>query len=126
MMCLPRIKASVQPVNIKTVNEEVLLNNLNTMDVDVTNIDDTVKKIIETLYECAKVSRREAQVQTVNATLGRWEMVVENNNDLDVWSGIDWKGEYENVHKSDAKLTTKQFKEYIKSRQLQPVYRCET
>ena len=116
MVCLPRNKPCVKPINIKDVNEELFLNNLNTMDtVDMRNIDDTVNEVTETLYQCAKISRREAQVQTVNATLGRWERLVENNNDRDVWRAIDWKGEFENVHKSDVKPTNEQFKEYIEN-----------
>ncbi len=115
MICVPRNKVCVQSINIKYVNEELFLNNLNTMDVDLASIDDAVKEVTDTLYQCAKVSRRETQVQTVSAALGRWERLVENNNDLEVWRAIDWKGEYENSHKSDVKPTNEQFKEYIES-----------
>ncbi len=52
MVCLPRNNACVQSVNIKAVNEELFLNNLNTMDVDITNTDDTVREVTESLYQC--------------------------------------------------------------------------
>ncbi len=53
----------------------------------------------------AKASKREEQVQAVSNSLGRWERLLENNNDLDVWRAIDWK--------EDVKSSDEQFKDYL-------------
>ena len=79
------------------------------------NIDDTVKEVTNALYQFANVSRREDRVKSVNDTLGRWERLVDSNNDLEIWRAIDWKGEYESTHRSDIKPSDEDFKKFFES-----------
>ena len=59
------------------------------------NTDDVIKRVTEVLYQNAKSSKRKALTRDMNSTLGRWERLLENNDDRNIWKAINWKGEFE-------------------------------
>ena len=106
-----KTKTCMKPIDVKTVDEELFLDNLVINDSVLMsgNIDDTVKEVTNALYQCANVSRREDRVESVNGALGRWERLVDSNNDLEIWRAIDWKDQYESTHRSDQILILRNF-----------------
>ena len=110
----PKQKSCAKSIDIKCVNHASFLDKLPDIDnfVALGDIDETVKEITDTLYHCANVSGREGRVEAEDGTLGRWERMIMNNNDLEIWKAIDWKGDYGNANKSDVKPSDDEFKEY--------------
>ena len=58
--------------------------------------EDVAKKVSNSLYGCAKSSVREARVIVRDLGMGRWERLLDNKDDLQLWRAINWKGEYDN------------------------------
>ena len=112
-----KTKTCRKPIDVKTVDEKLFLDNLVITDSALMSgsIEDTVKEVTDALYQCANVSTREDRVEPVNNTLGRWERLVDSNNDLEIWRAIDWKGQYESTHRSDVKPSDEDFKQFFES-----------
>ena len=53
------------------------------------NTDDAMKHVTEVLYQNAKSSKRKALTRDMNSTLGRWERLLENNDDRNIWKAIN-------------------------------------
>ena len=49
------------------------------------NTDDAMKHVTEVLHQNAKNSKRKA----LHSTLGRWERLLENNDDRNIWKAIN-------------------------------------
>ena len=71
------------------------------------NTDDAMKHVTEVLHQNAKNSKRKA----LHSTLGRWERLLENNDDRNNWKAINWKGEFEHSNQDELCPSDTEFKE---------------
>lgn len=67
------------------------------------------------LYTCAKASRRVMENQTLNEALRRREKLLRDNDDLNIWKAINWKGEYNDRKESDCVGTDEELKQYLEN-----------
>lgn len=93
--CLTR-RATTKPVYFRNIDKDVFQNKLNSMDLPNLNgsTDDIVKEISDTLYLCASESKYERQHVNEDINLDRWNRLLSDNNDTNIWNAINWKGEY--------------------------------
>ena len=112
-------KTTVKPINIHDVDETLFLNNLQLNDIPAitASIDETANNVTDLLYQCASDSKRVQQVVGNNpaGTHERWDRLVQNKDDLQLWRAINWKGEYDHSSKSDICPSDQDFKEYFES-----------
>lgn len=45
--------------------------------------------------------------------IGRWERLLQNNDDLNIWKAINWKGEYEGKSSSSIRPLDDEFKRFF-------------
>ena len=63
------------------------------------------------LYSCSMKSKVITQQQGyVDLSVGRWERLILNNNDEQIWRAIDWKGEYQQRSYTDTSPDDNEFK----------------
>ena len=92
----------------------LFLHNLDNIDIPILeqNTDDAIKHVTDVLYQNAKSSRRKARTRDMNNALGRWERLLEDNDDLNIWKAINWKGEYEHSKQDELCPSDTEFKEH--------------
>ena len=56
------------------------------------NINDSVKRVSDCLYDCARSSMVRAPLQDVDIAIDRWERLMQENDSTGVWRAINWKG----------------------------------
>ena len=66
------------------------------------------------LSECADVSRVTVQPPQVDASLSRWDRLLNCNNDKQVWAAIDWQGMLDESNPCEKSCPSDdQFKEFF-------------
>lgn len=107
-----KYKHVVRPIQWKDVDQDVFLMKLQSVDLpdETDRTEDVAKKISNSLYGCARSSVREARVIARDRAVGRWERLLDNTDDLQLWRAINWKGEYDNDIKPDCCPVEDEFK----------------
>ena len=59
------------------------------------NVHNVLANVCNTLRDCALKSRRRTHIPRFDGKLERWQKLINDNNDADIWRAISWKGEYE-------------------------------
>lgn len=81
-----------KPVSMNMIDKTVFLRNLDNIAIPTSiqgqSNDDAIKHVTDVLYQNAMCSRREARTQDMNNTLERWERILQNNDDLNMWKAI--------------------------------------
>ena len=91
----PKGNVCRKPIKYSHVDPSYFLDKLSQCELpnrDI-EIEPMVKKLSETLYECAAGSRTPIQAQQADPNLSRWERLLEGNSDKQVWAAINWRGE---------------------------------
>ncbi|XP_063888609.1 uncharacterized protein LOC135115608 [Scylla paramamosain] len=93
-----RQSISKRPIRYQNINYELFVSKLNEIDLHTQcsdDIDVTASTITETLYECGSASKypRCARVEEVTDGRGRWERMLDNNDQAKLWQAINWRGE---------------------------------
>lgn len=75
--------------------------------------------MIEALYECVRISKhtqQQSRTGSGNEKQSRWERIVNNKNDAEVWRAVNWADEFSS-HDNTIKPSDEEFKVYIESNQ---------
>ena len=89
-----RPKLSKKPVKYHTIVRNIFVDNLLQCDLPVDdNVDVMADGVSEALYECARRSKGNQHDNShSDSDLGRWERLLQDEDDSRVWKAIDWKG----------------------------------
>ena len=101
-----------KPLCMKDIDAQAFLNNLELIDLP---IGTEISNITDNLYQCVCRSRRAPQVQESDVSLGRWDRLLENKDDLQLWKAINWKGEYNSKSDPEARPSDDDFKQFYES-----------
>ena len=106
-----------RPVRFSNIDKRMFADNIASMDVprDVNDINVFAKGVSDTLYECARKSRRtsEANVSQSDVYFSRWERLLSDADDARVWKAISWKGNFETSGNSCTDLPCDEFKRHF-------------
>lgn len=108
-------RGRVKPVKIGDINERMFLNKLQRVEgtLEANDLDEFAKNVTDTLYRCACASRGEQRPRDMSVNVGRWEKLLENKDDLQIWRAIDWRGEYGGKDTSDCSPSDEEFKVFF-------------
>ena len=87
-----------RPIRFEDIDIDQLRNNLQTTDPPLiqADLDSNVKVLANTLYACAKQSRKKERGEADPNTTGqshRWRYILNNRDEKALWKAINWKGE---------------------------------
>ena len=85
------------------------------MFIEANQVEQMVKTVSENLYDCAYRSKQEPQVVYGEPVSERWERLLENKDDLQLWRAINWKDEYGNDSIPDCRSSDNEFKQFYES-----------
>lgn len=107
-----KYKHVVRPVQWKDVDRDVFFRKLQVVQLpnEIDRSEDAAKVISNSLYGCVRSSVREVRVIVRDPAMGRWEQLLDDKHDLQLWRAINWKGEYENDIKPDCCPREDEFK----------------
>ena len=111
----------VRPVKIENVDLEMLKQRLEECEIPNASesVDVSANRITEALYECvrkAKCTQQNSRAGSGNETQSRWERMVNNKDDAEIWRAVNWAGELK-PDENLVKPSDNKFKEYIESTQ---------
>ena len=110
-----------KPIKINCVNKDLFKENISLLDIPDTDIDinNYANEVSNVLYECVEKSRYAGNIEghnTDNVTLGRWERLLNDRDDSQVWRAINWKGEWSDAtNQTTAGPTDDDFKIHFES-----------
>ena len=109
-----RPPTSRPPVQYKNVDLDLFLTKINEIDAYAQFSEDVNEVLSETLYRCAAESRYDdVPVEELRDEKGRWNRMLEDNDQTELWQAIDWNGEIvENVNNSDSMPDDAIFKDH--------------
>ena len=84
------------PIKITNTNPEQWINVLSQNDqfVFCSDIDVVFERCCcVVLYECARHTNSHNNLADYDVSVDRWERLLEENNEAELWRGIDWRGE---------------------------------
>ena len=106
-----------KPIKYSHIDSNHFLDKLAQCEVPDVNGDicATVENIGNTLYDCASASKTPPIMNRLNDTrLSRWEQLLENNSDKQIWAAINWRGEFNaNLSLESSTPTDQQFKDFF-------------
>ena len=83
------------------------------MSIDI-EIESIVKKMSETLYDCAADSRVSVQPPQTDLSISRWDRLLDGNSDKQVWAAINWRGLVNDINPLESiGPSDEQFKEFF-------------
>lgn len=103
-------------IKFHEVNQATFLELLCQHDQPVVEGDAGVaaQHVSDVLYECASASRITVASPDPDTALSRWERLLANNDEAQVWRAINWHGEVNHTPSQTASVPTdQQFKEYF-------------
>ena len=82
-------------------------------------LDTSIQSMCDILYKCASDSKVIQQPlvqddQDMNSTSSRWDRLLQEKNDKNVWAAINWKGEYNVNYSTESNCPSdEQFKDFF-------------
>lgn len=113
--CGNRSDLTKKPIKYANVNKEGFLEALALYQRPEFegNIDDFAVKVNDILYKCSATGRILNSNRNVDITMNRWERLLQEKDDAQVWRAINWRGEIDTLDNDSNMPTDQQFKEYF-------------
>ena len=110
----------IKPIMTSNIDERMFLNHLAQRELPAVsgNMNEFAQNVTDLLYQCASISRFRNNVnnlQNSDGDMGRWERLLNDNDDVRIWRAINWKGEYNKCNNSDCYPTDDEFKHFYES-----------
>ena len=110
-----------RPIKFNTVDKHMFLDKLSQCEMpeDYQDHESAIQQVSNTWYLCADASKSAfaSPEQPRDPLLSRWENLIKNKDDKEVWAAINWRGEL-TVNQSYNMVTSptdNQFKEFFES-----------
>jgi len=85
-----------KPISSKEIDRTKLLNNLQLpIQIDNVNIDSLCEELASNIYTASRAARNRPKITRYNSpqnSLNRWNNILRNGNDRQLWSAINWQG----------------------------------
>lgn len=105
---VPR-NGTVKPIITENINVEVFQQKMVETHISDTTagVNENVARMTEALYECLKASKNTRQQRknegeddegSANVGHSRWERLLHNKGDTEIWKAVDWHGEFKYCH----------------------------
>ena len=108
--------ACKRPIKYDQINSTLFLDKLSQCDLPGVNLDlsSTVESVSRILYDCAADSKITTQPTQIDPHLPRWNQLLENSSDKQVWAAINWRGQLTDTNPTSKECPSdNQFKEFF-------------
>ena len=115
-MCV--CKLIKNPLRFSDVDPERFVYALSQLDqlVSEGNVDKDVSDVCTKIYECAQVSKFRNLATNAEGLGDRWERLLEENDEAQLWRAINWRGEFNFPSRTQSEASSPseyEFKEYF-------------
>ena len=107
-------------ISLSRINHEVFADRISDVNcnVDFSDVNQFAHNVAVALYECSKTSQEQVRVKNViNVTWrdSRWDTLLCDRDDANVWKAIDWKGNFQDGTNNNVTPTDEEFKAFYEN-----------